>query len=144
MGEKVLVKHVGCGKEWPANPSDLLHKKSGCPFCVESKGEKRVAAHLTSLNLNFERQYKMDDCKSVRPLPFDFAVFYEDKLSMLIEYDGVQHFDKTCFGGKNYKNILKNDKIKNEYCSLNSITLLRISYKEFENIETIINDALSF
>jgi hypothetical protein len=143
MSEKVLVKHMHCENEWPANPSDLLHKKSGCPYCSESKGEKRIANHLTSLSLNFERQYKINECRNIRPLPFDFAIFDNGDLKMLIEYDGVQHFDKTCFGGKSYEDTIKNDAIKTEYCSTKSIPLLRINYKDMEMIESILSDALA-
>lgn len=58
---------------------------------------------------------------------------------MCIEYDGQQHFIPVNFNTKKVDNeslqkqfeLIKNhDKIKNNYCKINNIKLLRISYKE--------------
>ena len=37
----------------------------------------------------------------------------------------------------------KRDKIKNDFCKLNNIYLLRIPYTEFENIENILKQAIN-
>ena len=37
---------------------------------------------------------------------------------------------------------IKWTKIKNDYCSINNINLIRIPYWEFENIENIINQEI--
>lgn len=102
---------------------------SGCPFCIESKGELKIANLLNEKNITFIRQYRIVGCKFIKPLPFDF---YLPEHNILIEYQGEQHFRPVeIWGGENgLKNILKRDKIKKEYCESNGINLIIIKYNE--------------
>ena len=60
---------------------------------------------------------------------------------MCIEYDGEHHFEENeYFGEGNLEYMKENDKIKNEYCILKNIHLIRIPFYDYENIETILND----
>lgn len=138
MSHKVKVKHNECGTEWHANPSDLLHKKSSCPKCNNSRGETKIRDWLLLNKIEFKEQYKIKDCKNKRALPFDFAVFYQEELHLLIEYDGIAHYDHRCFGGKGFSQLKKNDKIKTDYCNKNNIKLVRIPYTRYEQVETIL------
>lgn len=63
---------------------------------------------------------------------------------MLIEYDGEQHFRATEYmgGEKKWKENQIRDKLKNAYCLENNITLIRIEYTQFNNIETILEQKL--
>lgn len=101
----------------------------GCPICRESIGEKNISLYLSNKEINFIRQKKFKDCKYVSHLPFDFYI--PDK-NILIEYDGIQHFEPVkLFGGiKEYEKTKLKDKIKTEYCIKNNIKLIRISYKD--------------
>ena len=79
----------------------------------------------------------------------DFAIFKDDKLIGIIEFDGEQHFHIKSFGSQNKEKITKNfkdtqlrDTIKNKYCEENNIPLLRIKYTQFDMIEEILNDFL--
>lgn len=122
----------------------------GCKNCNDSKGEIEIRKYLMNKNIVFESQKRFDDCfnsKTNYKLPFDF---YLSQYNICIEYDGEQHFEPINFG--NYSNekiehiffiCLRNDQIKNEYCINNNITLLRIPYWKFKNIETIITDFLN-
>ena len=69
--------------------------------------------------------------------------FYLPKDNICIEFDGPQHFKATdLFGGK--EELIKTkfrDNIKNEYCKINNINLIRISYKD-KNIEEILKERL--
>ena len=130
-----------------AQPSNLL-SGCGCPVCKISKGEKNISNLLCQYNIKYISQYRFDDCKYIRPLPFDF---YLPEYNMCIEYDGVQHYAPVRFGNttsESSKQKLasqqKKDEIKNTYCQTNNIKLLRIPYWEFDNIEHILKDALSF
>jgi hypothetical protein len=51
---------------------------------------------------------------------------------MIIEYDGIQHYEPVeLFGGiDEFEKTKIKDKIKNEYCLKNNILLYRISYKD--------------
>ena len=114
---------------------------ANCPKCNESKGEKFISTILNKYKITYIAQYKIDECKNINTLPFDFAIYDKDNnLKFLIEYDGIQHYKAiSYFGGyKALKSNKKRDKIKTEYCKKNRISLIRISYWEFENIEKIV------
>lgn len=111
---------------------------NGCPFCNESKGEIKISRILDKLNINYIRQKTFEGCiGKKRKLPFDF---YLPEKNLIIEYDGKQHFEIIeVFGGNNAFNETQlNDKIKNNYLLKNGIKLLRISYKNFNDIENIV------
>ena len=116
---------------WQANKYNILHG-SGCPKCNQSLGEKIISEWLVLHNIAFIPQKKFIDCIDIRLLPFDF---YLPKLNKCIEYDGEQHFkSKDYFGGQESFEITQcHDKIKNEYCKINNIPLLRIPY--YANVE---------
>lgn len=106
--------------------------------CKESKGECRIREFLNANNIIFEQEKTFDDCKDVKRLPFDF---YLPEYNLIIEFDGQHHFHEIGFG--NYESTKKHDKIKNEYCELHNINLLRIPYWEGNNIEEIIKKRLN-
>ena len=134
---KVPMRHEVCGKDFDMRPSQFLNRGTRCPHCSESKGEKEIGKTLVEKEVRYESQYKIAECRNVRPLPFDFAILNEDKeLIGLIEYDGEQHFKPVKFFGgvTSYLGTRRNDTIKNDYCLRNNIPLLRIPYWEFGNI----------
>lgn len=96
-----------------------------CPKCLESNAEKEVTGILDAMGLTYIKQYRIADCKNERQLPFDFAIFNNDKLLFLIEYDGETHY-KDIYG--NLEKQKTNDDIKTKYCLDNGIRLLRIPY----------------
>jgi len=76
-------------------------------------------------------------------LKFDFAIFNVDgSLKCLVECQGEQHYKAVDeFGGEwQFKNQVKNDNKKREYCKKNNIQLIEISYKDkkYERIEEIL------
>lgn len=103
-----------------------------------SCGAKIVLNTLKSLNAKFVSEYKIPECKNIKPLPFDFAVFDDDELIGLIEYDGAQHERAVpYFGGeKAFKGVQMRDKIKTEYCLNHGIPLLRINSHDDEKAIT--------
>ena len=128
------------GNIWFTSPHELL-KNIGCPQCNESKGEKRIRKYLDNKNINYEKQYRFNDCKNKKTLPFDF---YIPSLNIAIEYDGEQHYKIVKhFGGldKFIKTKVR-DTIKTIYCEENNIKLIRIPYWDFDNIEEILEKEL--
>jgi len=109
-----------------------------CRYCVETIGEKKISAYLKNSNHNliFDTEFKFDNCKNIKQLPFDFYV----NKQFLIEYDGEQHFKSVDFfgGEEGYKARQINDKIKTKFCKDNKIPLLRISFNQIDNIPDII------
>ena len=148
IGNKTKVK-CKCkidGYEWEAVPNSLL-SGCGCPKCSESKGEKRIGKCLDNRNIEYERQYKFNDCRSKKELPFDF---YIPSLNMAIEYDGEDHY-MIFKRNKNesYEKAMNRfigrkvrDTIKTIYCKENNIKLIRIPYTEYDNIEKILEKEL--
>jgi very-short-patch-repair endonuclease len=124
----IICKNHGKFKQTPA--SHLWGR--GCPKCNSSKGELAVIEYLKSHNIDFETQKKFDDCRNKRPLPFDF---YVEKIGLLIEFDGVQHYKPVQhFGGEEaLKKRQMRDKIKNKYAEENNYYLVRI--RDVNNIE---------
>ncbi len=121
-------------------------KGYGCPTCNESKGEKQISLYLDKNHIKYEREYKFQDCKNKYSLPFDF---YLPDFNVCIEYDGIQHFEVISFGSKDYKKMMERfetikyrDEIKTIYCKSNDISLIRISYIEFENIKKLLDKSL--
>lgn len=120
-----------------------------CNICSMSSGAQRIYNHLNKLMFSFESEYKFPDCRNEKELPFDFAVFANDKLFCLIEFDGQQHFQPRGFGREteeeillNFKKIKENDSIKNQYCKSNKIKLVRIPYWKGHDIEKILDKEL--
>lgn len=103
--------------------------------CIVSVNESRISTMLTNANIAYKEQYKFDGLTSTGracdQLMFDFAVFNQDKLLYLIEYDGQQHFNKQHeWSAYGFENTRKNDLMKNEYCFNHNIPLIRIPYNE--------------
>jgi very-short-patch-repair endonuclease len=149
----ILIKHNVCGNEYYVTPSNFnsKHNQTRCPKCKSSKSEKETEKILNKNKIIYKKQFKFDNCKNIFSLPFDFAIFdNNEKLIILLELDGEQHYKPVRFGGvshdiaeKNYKLNKIRDDIKNEYCEKNNIRLLRISYIEFKNIEQILINELN-
>lgn len=115
---------------------------SGCPICKESKGERKIRSWLIKNNIEFISQHKFLNCRNIKPLPFDF---YLPNHNICIEYQGEQHYtNKSFFGSENQLTyIKKNDEIKLIYCSTNNLKLFTISYKQFDDIELILQKNIS-
>lgn len=117
-------------------PAKHIYDKQGCPKCNKSfsKGEHRIEEILNKLNINHIREHRIDDSL----LKFDFYLPYHN---MCIEYDGIQHFEPIeQFGGIiEYNKRIIRDERKNKICMELDIYLLRISYKDYNKIESIIN-----
>lgn len=108
--------------------------------CVQSRGERIIAKILRDNNINFATQYSFPDLRSDKNkmLRFDFAIFKDNKLYKLIEFDGRQHIfgpDATWKQSDSLEMIQYRDKLKDDYCKLHNIDLLRIPYTDIENID---------
>lgn len=133
---KKIVKdgkiEIKCPEHGWFNQSYYNHIRGhGCSFCSSSKGEKKIKKLLDSKGINYLTEKTFGKCISPknRKLRFDF---YLPNKNVCIEYDGIQHFEsKEYFGGDKFlKYIQICDNIKNKFCGMNGIKLIRISYKE--------------
>lgn len=143
--DKITVRCKLCGRIYNIIANNLL-RGNCCTCCHMSRGERKIRDFLQSNKIEYIFQYKFQDCRNSKPLPFDF---YLPLLNTCIEYDGYQHFFPSGFGchddekiEKNFKATIKNDNIKNNYCIENRINLIRIPYTEFDNIERFLEEKL--
>ena len=135
--------HNECGNEYDVTPASFLNG-TRCPICRSSKGETAIRDFLSRHNIEYERQFTFEDCIYVNKLKFDFAIFKDNNLKLLIEFDGIQHFEPVeIFGGEEgFKETKIRDNIKNEFCKNEEILLLRIPYWEIDNINKILGKKL--
>ena len=128
-----------CGNFHIVGTSDFTSKKVQSCGCLNSKGEAKITSILTKNNIDFIKQFTFEDLigNMGRHYAFDFAVFENNKLSYLIEYDGIQHYSARHQFSKeeNTLEIIQNrDNIKNEYALSHNIPLIRIPYTQFDNL----------
>lgn len=125
------------GHSWQANIANRTNGGNGCPYCNESRGEKAIERALIAIGTLFERQYRFDDCRNKKPLPFDFGIWVNNRL-VLVEFQGKQHFEPV-FGKPALAATKKNDAIKKAYCKKKSIPLLEIMYWQ-DDIPAMLSD----
>lgn len=107
--------------------------------CVKSRGERIIAQLLRDNNINFATQYSFPDLHSDKNalLKFDFAIFKNDQLYKLIEFDGRQHYfgpDAKWKESDSLETIQYRDNLKDEYCKQHNISLLRVPYTDIGKI----------
>lgn len=108
---------------------------------MASKGERMLQESLDQLKIENRTQYTFQGCKDKRCLPYDFMIMVDGRVGV-IEYDGRAHFEivKQFHGSdpeislSKFQKQQNHDLIKNRYTRDNNISLLRISYKEDDEI----------
>lgn len=140
----LILKHNKCETVFKVRPYHFITTGVRCSCITESKGERIIKEWLIINNIKFKEQYRFKDCKGKeKRLPFDFAIFNDNKLFCLVEFDGLQHFTPK-FGKEAFVNTKSNDNIKTKYCKENNIHLIRIKYNRSVKInlfkEKIINE----
>lgn len=130
-----------CGKKDVIVSVDSLRNGQESCGCSFSKGEDKIERWLINNNFNYHKQYQFSDLIGKKnPLRFDFAVFKENKIYCLIEYQGEQHYQvvDTFDGEKGFERCRLHDEKKRNYCENNGIYLLEIPYWDYTNINEIL------
>ena len=118
---------------------------SRCPICKEKRGERKIREHLTKNNIEFIPQKTFSNLLGTgnKPLSYDF---YIPSKNLVIEFQGIQHYEPRDFGSKDMKQAVKkfeiqqeHDRRKREYAQQNNINLLEITYLEEDKIEEILD-----
>lgn len=107
--------------------------------CVKSRGEQVIAKVLREGNINFATQYSFSDLRTNKNgvLKFDFAIFKDNKLYKLIEFDGRQHTfgpDAKWSNSDSLETIQYRDNLKDKYCQENNLMLQRVPYTDIGKI----------
>jgi hypothetical protein len=133
---KIVCKEHG---EFFQLPGEHLNGH-GCPKCYHSNLEDDIRCFLEKNNIKFEEQKTFDGLRLKRDLRFDF---YLEEYGVAIECQGEQHYVPVNFGNGNNKNIeeslekLQNrDRLKNEYCVLHGIKLIKYSIPKNKKYDT--------
>lgn len=141
-GNDLYVKcRCDCGRVLDIRKSHLIGRDNGqrrtisCGCATKTSGEIKVAEILKANNVEYKEQYRIKEFNI--SAPFDFAVFNDDELMGLIEYDGQQHFYAIDhFGGEERLKMQQEiDRRKNKWCEENDINLLRIPYTDYNKID---------
>ena len=137
----------GCNREdiYLSTHRLLSKNTQSCGRLRQSHGEIAIENFLQENKIQYQKEYTFNNLysnKANTKFRFDFAIFNENNLYCLIEFDGEQHFKPVeYFGGKEaLQKRIEYDKIKTSYCEENSISLFRIKYND--NIEEKLKDYL--
>ncbi len=130
----VQIQHH-CGHVWGAYPDNILSHRYTCPVCTSrSRGELLVAEALEGMRIPYRIEKRFENCRNKHALPFDFVLDVSQGHA-LIEFDGEQHFRPIRRVGMTQQQAIeaflvgqRTDLIKNTFCSVNRIPLLRIPY----------------
>lgn len=129
-----------CGKTSIVRTELLIngHVQS-CGCITSSIGETNIERILQNNNIQFikNKAYFNDLIgKNNVKLRYDFIILENDTPIRIIEFDGLQHNQSIDYFGGDYafEQLQINDKLKNEYARAHNIPLVRIPYKERDNI----------
>lgn len=126
-----------CGRQKEIVSYSMRDNGKSMPLCdceqTHSRGENKIINILNQNDMYYQREFSFDDLLSNgKKLRFDFRL--ED--GTLIEYDGNQHFGLKNTGfGEDSQAIYNRDLMKNEYCIQHGITLIRIPYTHYDDLE---------
>ena len=121
-----------CNNPFNVRVKDIKSGNTKSCGCTKSHGEAAIIKILNENNIIYCKEYTFSNLKYKKPLHFDFAIFsLDNKLSHLIEFDGIQHFQIISSTWSTPESLQLNqyrDNLKNEYCKQNNIPLIRIPY----------------
>lgn len=128
-----------CGNKVIYSGKNLRNGRAISCGCQRSKGESLIKNILSNLQVDYFQEYKFKDLLSNKnyPLRFDFAIFKNNVLKLLIEYQGSQHYDVCGFSKtvEEQKETLARDQQKRNYCKDHNIPLVEIPYTDFNIID---------
>lgn len=130
-----------CGKVFISAGSAIRQGLVNSCGCVHSKNEQKITKLLLDNNIEFASQYTFSDLKGINggALRFDFAIFKNGKLSHLIEYNGLQHYEKSKGSwSQEYETLIQNDQRKIDYCKNHNIELRIIKYNQNYDLQNLI------
>lgn len=132
-GKVKWICRCDCGNIKSISGADLRSGNTqSCGSCSgPSQGEQCIQNILDDNNINYAKEFKIAELGNKR---FDFAIFENNQLIRLIEFDGEQHFKEAKWKREKLIRTKESDNIKNLYALKNNIPLVRIPYWELKNI----------
>lgn len=132
-GEKIIWRcQCDCGNMVNVQGSNLVTGNTMSCGCLQSANEEKIIKILQKYNIEYKTQFSFNDLiGKQKRLRFDFALFKEDKLLCVIEYQGSQHTDIN--NPWHTELVEEYDEKKRKYCKENCIPLFELD--RFDNLE---------
>lgn len=135
VGKSMYKCKCECGNEKIIRRDSLTTGNTTSCGCINySIGEKNIENILKINNISFKSQYTLPELKLKK---FDFAIFKNNQVIRLIEFDGQQHYNDISGiwnSPESLEDIQQRDKEKNNWAKEHGIPLVRIPYWERDNI----------
>jgi hypothetical protein len=147
--DPVEVECQTCKFQFTSTLTSIKHQNTGCRRCRKSYGEHKLLTFIEKYpNISYKTEYIFPhdptngspSCRYKDYMRFDLWIEPFDGHEMIIEIDGIQHFQPIeYFGGqKTFEERRKKDIIKSKYCYDNNIPLLRIHHKDLDNLVEVV------
>lgn len=118
---KIWHCKCSCGKEVDVPACSLTSGNTKSCGHIKSYKEEEIASFLDQNNICYQREYHFEDLKDKDYLRFDFAIFKNNSLKCLIEYNGSQHYDSS--NPWYTEELAQHDIQKQLYCKEHNIPL---------------------
>lgn len=124
------LMHI-CGQKVFVKNEDIINGRLKCICTKQSRNELLTSNYLQYNNIPFKREISFSNLRTSdnELLYYDYGLFKDEKLIVLVELDGRQHFE-VVFGEKAFEATKQNDTIKNSFAKSNKIPLVRINYTQ--------------
>lgn len=135
---KIEWKCLKCFNIWKAKAQEIMRKNrvGGCPHCCRKANEKLVGDFLIFNKIKNEKIKLKINGKNI------FPDFFLSDYNLIIEYNGIQHYQPTAFGNisekekiNNFKKQVKRDEYLRIYCSDNAVNLLEINGMDYKGVK---------
>jgi len=111
----------------------------GCPFC-KNKTEAKVLDFLKKHYPDVFTQLKLESCKNITYLPYDFCI---PSVKVIIELDGRQHFKHIKLFKNNVQNSIERDIYKMQKAESEGYRVIRIFQEDvYDNNEKWLEENL--
>lgn len=133
--------------EWQASIHNRT-KGANCPFLTTYRGENYIKQYLQKKQYFFNTQQKFPDLFGTGDgqLSYDFSIPDEKFGYILIEYNGIQHYEANDFfgGEEQLKKQKEHDKRKRDYAKKHGYKLITIkyTYDTYESVEEYLDNEL--
>lgn len=121
-----------CKNTFLATWGQVMYGRIRCDKCCDRQSNLAymVEQYLITKQVKYIKEYRFDDCRNKKPLPFDF---YLPEQNYAIEVQGGQHFAENAMFAQSLEERQRIDAIKAKYCETNNIGYVAIPWWWIQN-----------